>query len=76
MRIELTPALEQDLQEIAEEKGQDPHELAIKVLERFVSNANSLAEDIQDAETEAELDGWLSHDEVFANLNRRLLKTA
>ena len=76
MTIDLTPAQEQRLGQIAADTNQTPEKLAAEALSRFLRYIEDLAADVREGEESAEREGWLSNDEVFERLNRRLLKTA
>jgi predicted transcriptional regulator len=76
MTIDLTPAQEQRLGQIAADANRTPEELAAEALSRFLRYTEALAADVREGEESAEREGWLSNDEVFERLNRRLLKTA
>jgi predicted transcriptional regulator len=76
MTIDLTPAQEQRLGQIAADTNQTPEKLAAEALSRFLRYREDLAADVREGEESAEREGWLSNDEVFERLNRRLLKTA
>ena len=76
MTIDLTPAQEQRLGQMAADANRTPEELAAEALSRFLRYREDLAADVREGEESAEREGWLSNDEVFERLNRRLLKTA
>jgi predicted transcriptional regulator len=76
MDVHLTPAQEQKLQHLAAEMHRTPDELAQEALDGYLKHVEALTADVRVGEESAERDGWLTHEEVFARLNKRLLKTA
>ena len=51
-------------------------ELGQQAIDRYLDHIETLTADIREGEESAEREGWLTHDEVFENLHKRLLKTA
>lgn len=76
MAVQLTPALEHELQKLAEECACTVDQLAQGALESYTAYLAQLTRDVQEGEASAERDGWLTTEEVFERLNRKLLKTA
>jgi predicted transcriptional regulator len=76
MSIQLTPALEQQLDQIAAETDRTTSDLVQETLDDYVKHVASLTADVREGEESAEREGWLTHEEVFERLNKRLLKTA
>jgi hypothetical protein len=66
MMIDLTPEEEQRLGQLA---AQD-------FFKGYLRHLDELAEAVREGEESAERDGWLTHDEVFERLHRRLTKAA
>ena len=76
MTLHLTPALAQKLQHFASQTERTPDDLAQEAVDGYLSYLETLAAEVRDGEESAEREGWLTHDEVFERLNKRLLKTA
>lgn len=76
MSIHLTPALERQLDQIAAETNRTTSDLVQEALDDYVKHVASLTAEVREGEESAERDGWLTHDEVFERLNKRVLKTA
>jgi len=76
MSIHLTPALEQQLDQIAAETNRTTSDLVQEALDDYVKHVACLTAEVREGEESAERDGWLTHDEVFERLNRRVLKSA
>ncbi len=76
MTLELTPALQEELEKLAVEAGSTPSAIEQKAVEEYVVYTRQLAEDVREAEEEADRDGWISHKEVFEEIFARLRKTA
>ncbi len=76
MSIQLTPALEQQLDQIARETNRTTNDLVQETMDDYVKHIASLTAEVREGEESAEREGWLTHDEVFERLNKRLLKTA
>jgi predicted transcriptional regulator len=76
MTIDLTPAEESRLLEIASEAQRTPEEIAQEAVSGWLRHVSELAADIHEAEQSAEREGWLTHDEVFERLNVHLTKAA
>jgi predicted transcriptional regulator len=76
MALHLTPALEERLQQLAAQSGATADQLTANVLDAYLTHVEELAAAVREGEESAERDGWLTHEEVFDHLNKRLLKTA
>jgi predicted transcriptional regulator len=76
MALHLAPELEEKLQHFASQAERTPDDLAQEAVESYLKYLEALAADVREGEESAEGDGWLSHEEVFERLNKRLLKTA
>jgi predicted transcriptional regulator len=74
MTLELTPALEQRFEHLAQATGRSTNELVEDAISRYLDEIEMRTAEVREAEESAERDGWLSTDEVFARLNLR--KTA
>jgi predicted transcriptional regulator len=74
MAIHLTPALMQQLEQIAAETDRTPTDLVQETLDGYVKHLESLTREVREGEESAEREGWLTHEEVFERLNKRLLK--
>jgi hypothetical protein len=46
------------------------------MMDRFFDHLDGLAAELREGEESAEREGWLTNEEVFERLNRRLVKTA
>ncbi len=76
MSIQLTSGLEHQLEQIAAETNRTTSDLVQEAMDGYVKHIASLTATIREGEESAERDGWLTHEEVFERLNKRLLKTA
>jgi predicted transcriptional regulator len=76
MAVHLTTEQEERLTKLAAETGMTGEELGQQVVERYIRHIDTLIADVREGEESAEHEGWLTHDEVFENLHKRLLKTA
>jgi predicted transcriptional regulator len=76
MNIQFTPDLERQLEHIAAEMNRTPSDLVQETMDDYVKHIASLTAEVREGEESAEREGWLTHDEVFERLNKRLLKTA
>jgi len=76
MSIQLTPALELKLDQIARETNRTTNDLVQETMDDYVKHIASLTAEVREGEESAEREGWLTHEEVFERLNKRLLKTA
>ena len=76
MTLHLTPALEQRLNQLALRANRTPDDLAQEALDGYLNHLQGLTDAVREGEESAERDGWLTHEEVFERLNKRLLKTA
>ena len=75
MPLHLTPEIEQRFAQLAAQTGRSPEELANEALDSYLSHVERLIADVREGEESAEREGWLTHEEVFERLNKRLLKT-
>jgi predicted transcriptional regulator len=76
MTLDLTPALQEELEKLAIECESTPTQLAQKAIEEYVAYTRQLPTDVREAEEEADREGWVPHEEVFEQLFARLRKTA
>ena len=76
MAVQLKPGQEERLQQLASQSGLTPDQLAVEVLDGYLKYIEDLAAQVREGEDSAERDGWLTHQEVFERLNKRLLKSA
>jgi predicted transcriptional regulator len=76
MTIDLTPAEESRLLEIASEAQRTPEDIAQAAVSGWLRHVAELAAAVREGEESAEREGWLTHDEVFERLNLRLTKAA
>lgn len=76
MIVHLSPDLETRLAQLASDAGVTSDELGQQVIDRYLDHIETLTANIREGEESAEREGWLTHDEVFKNLHKRLLKTA
>jgi len=76
MIVHLSPDLEKRLAQLASDAGVTSDELGQQVMDRYLDHIEALTADIREGEESAEREGWLTHDEVFESLHKRLLKTA
>jgi predicted transcriptional regulator len=72
MAVQLKPEQEQRLREAALRLDVTPEEM----MDRFFDRLDGLAAELREGEESAEREGWLTDEEVFERLNRRLVKTA
>ena len=76
MTLELTPALEDELAKLAAESNCTPLELAQRAVAEYVAYTKQLSIEVDEAEEEAQRDGWILHEQVFEELFARVRKTA
>jgi predicted transcriptional regulator len=76
MTIDLTPEQEQKLGALAAASHRTPEAIAQEVFQGYLLHVAELTEAVREGEESAEREGWLTHDEVFDRLGKRLLKTA
>jgi predicted transcriptional regulator len=76
MTVHLTAAQEQRLEHLAAQSERSSDELAQEAIDKFLDHKESLIAEVREGEESAEREGWLSHEEVFERLNKRLHKTA
>ena len=72
MAVHLTPALEQELQELAAQSNITPDELAQHALEDFVAYRRDLNDAVKRGDEDIAAGRVLEHDEVIARINRLL----
>ena len=75
MTLQLTPALEQKLEELATERGNTPAELAQEVIDGYLEHVAILTREVREAEEEADRNGWLTSEEVLTRIERRFGKS-
>ena len=76
MAVHLAPELEQKLRHLAAKTERTTDELAQEAVDSYLRHVESLTAAVREGEESAKREGWLSHEEVFERLNKRLLKTA
>jgi predicted transcriptional regulator len=76
MAVQLKPGQEERLQQVAAERGMMVEEVLAEVLEDYLNHIRELMAELREGEESAEREGWLTNEEVFERLNRRLAKTA
>jgi predicted transcriptional regulator len=76
MTVHLTAAQEQRLEHLAAQSERSSDELAQEAIDKFLEYKEGLIAAVREGEESAEREGWLSHEEVFERLDKRLHKTA
>lgn len=76
MSIQLSPVLEERLEHLAAVTNQTAEEVAKEAIEAYLKRIDMLTAAVNEAEATADRDGWLTHEEVFERLDKRLLKSA
>jgi predicted transcriptional regulator len=76
MTVHLTTAQEQRLEIIAAASNRTADELAQEALDAYLQHVEMLTSAVREGEESAERDGWLTNEEVFAQLQERIRKTA
>ncbi len=76
MAVQLKPGQEERLQQIATERGVPIEQVLAEVLDDYLDHIQGLMADLREGEESAEREGWLTNEEVFERLNRRLAKIA
>jgi predicted transcriptional regulator len=76
MAVQLKPGQEEHLQQIAAERGVTVEEVLAGVVDEYLNHIQGLMAGLREGEESAEREGWLTSEEVFERLNRRLSKTA
>ncbi len=76
MTVHLTDAQEHQLDNLAALTQRSKDEIAQEALDNYLKHVEALTVAVREGEESAERDGWLTHDEVFERLNKRLRKTA
>jgi predicted transcriptional regulator len=76
MTLHLTPALEQRLAHLAESGGRTPDELAQEAIDQYLLNIDRLTADVEEAEDQADHQGWLTSEEVLQRIEQRFRKSA
>ena len=71
MPVQITPALERELQHLAEESDIPVGDLVQQAIEEFVAYRRDLIQAIRVGEESAERDGWVPHDEVVKIITDR-----
>lgn len=72
MTVHLTPALEQDLQDLAAQSNSTPDEIAQHALEDFVAYRRDLKEAVRRGDEDIAAGRVLEHDQVVARVERLL----
>ncbi len=70
MAVHLTPALEQELQNLAAQSHSTPDQLAQHALEDFVAYRRDLNDAVKRADEDIAAGRVLQHEEVVARINR------
>lgn len=76
MAVNLKPGQEEQLRQIAAERGITVEQVLEEVLDRYINHFQGLMADLREGEESAEREGWLTNEEVFERLQHRLAKTA
>ena len=74
MSLQLTPDLEQKLEQLAAESHVSPDELAQTAMEAFVSEYEELAAAVKEADEDFERGDYVPHEEVVAMFAKRFAK--
>ena len=74
MALQLTPDLEQKLENLAAESHVSPDELAQTAVENFVAEYEELSAAVKEADEEFERGDFVSHEEVVAMFAKRFAK--
>jgi predicted transcriptional regulator len=72
MTLQLTPALEQELEHLAAQSNSTADALAQRALEEFVAHRLDLNEAVKRGDEDIAAGRLLSHEEVFARIDRML----
>jgi predicted transcriptional regulator len=72
MAIQLTSDLEHRLEHLAAESQRPVDELAQEILEDYLTYVEVLTEEVREGDESAEREGWLTTEEVFERINKRL----
>jgi len=73
MSIQLTPALEQDLQHLAAQSNTTADDVAQRALEDYVAYRRDLEEAVRQGDEDIAAGRMFTHEEVFARLEARLI---
>jgi predicted transcriptional regulator len=76
MTLQLTPALEQRLENLASQEGRPAAELAQEAIGLYLQHLEMLSAEVREAEEEADREGWLTSEQVLERIKHRFLKTA
>jgi len=76
MTLELTPALEQRLHQLATQVERTPAEIAQEAIDLYLQHVELLTTEVREAEEEADREGWLTSEEVLQRIQARFQKTA
>jgi predicted transcriptional regulator len=76
MAVQLKPGQEEQLQQIALERGVTVERVFSEVIDWYLNHIQGLTDELREGEESAEREGWLTQEEVFEQLHHRLAKTA
>jgi predicted transcriptional regulator len=76
MAVHLKPGQEERLQQIATDRGVPAEQVLAEVLDDYLNHIQVLMGELREGEESVEREGWLTNEEVFEHLNRRLANTA
>jgi len=71
MTLDLTPATEQDLQDLAARSARSPEDLAREAVERFVAHRRDLTELVKRGDADIAAGRLLSSEDVLARIERK-----
>jgi hypothetical protein len=72
MTIHFTPEQERQFEQLAADSGRTVDEVVQHFLRWWFGPTEELAAAVREGEESAEREGWLTNDQVFERLNRRL----
>jgi predicted transcriptional regulator len=76
MAVQLKPGQEEQLQQLALERGVTVEQVFSEVIDWYLNRIQGLKDELREGEESAEREGWLTQEEVFEQLHHRLAKTA
>jgi predicted transcriptional regulator len=76
MAVQLKPGQEERLRQVAAEIGVPIEQVLAELVDEYLNHIQGLMAELREGEESAEREGWLTNEEVFERLNRRLAKTA